>query len=198
MTFDISKVYTAVNADELKVGSKVIVADDFSSLKTRVSCEKDWVFTLKRIWGTSSRDRFEVQTGGRFNLCYLVSEPEEEKCERCINSGKEIDCNKCDIQNEKHYRPFKDCDELVETYNKRAFTPIVAEGMNSSRNKMFRPEIWVKSKAYGVDNLITAFDNDNESIGGSCVFVQDIWVDMQELLDCFTFCDGSPVGKLEE
>lgn len=78
MEFDKSRVYTALNADELKVDSKVIVADDLSSLKTRV-IEKDWVFTLKKIWGTSSKDRFEVLTGGRFNLCYLVSEPEEKE-----------------------------------------------------------------------------------------------------------------------
>ena len=98
---------------------------------------------------------------------------------------------------EKHYRAFKNCDELVETYNRRVFIPIVAEGMNSSRNKMFRPDIWVKNKEYGTDSLITAYSNDIESIGGSCVMVQDIWVDMQELFDNFTFCDGCPCG-LEE
>ena len=60
------------------------------------------------------------------------------------------------------------------------------------------PCIWVKHKRYGTENLITAYDNDNESIGGSCVMIQDIWIDMQELFDNFTFCDGSPVGKLDE
>lgn len=34
MDFDKSKVYTALNADELKLGSKVIVADDLKTLKT--------------------------------------------------------------------------------------------------------------------------------------------------------------------
>lgn len=95
---------------------------------------------------------------------------------------------------EKHYRPFKDCDELVVAYHKRAFTPILAEELNKNLKKMYRPEIWVKSKEYGTDNLITAFDNDNESIGGSCVFIQDNWVDMKELFDNFTFLDGSPCG----
>lgn len=98
---------------------------------------------------------------------------------------------------EKHYRPFKDCDELVEAYHKRAFTPIIAEELNKNLKKMYRPEIWIKSKAYGVDNLITAFDNDKESIGGSCVFLQDTWFDMQELFDNFTFLDGSPCGISE-
>jgi len=33
MEFDKSKVYTTLNADELKIGSKVIVADDLGTLK---------------------------------------------------------------------------------------------------------------------------------------------------------------------
>ena len=57
--------------------------------------------------------------------------------------------------------------------------------------------VWVKHERYGTENLIIAFDNDNESIGGSCVFIQDMWVDMQELFDNFTFLDGSPCGILE-
>ena len=98
------------------------------------------------------------------------------------------------VQAMKTYRPFKSCDELVECYNNKAFTPIVAAGLDTNRNKMFRPNIWIKSKQYGTDNMIIAFDGDNESIGGSCVMVQDIWIDMQELFDNFTFCDGSVCG----
>lgn len=124
-------------------------------------------------------------------------------CGTCPNKDKEnsyylLHKDKFPEPKEKHYRAFKNCDELVETYNKRAFIPIVAEGMNSSRNKMFRPDIWVKHKEYGTDNLITAFDNDNDSIVGSCVFIQDMWCDMAELFEQYTFLDGSPVGKLEE
>ena len=37
MEFDKSRVFTTVNADELKVGSKVIVADNLASLKRRVA-----------------------------------------------------------------------------------------------------------------------------------------------------------------
>lgn len=91
---------------------------------------------------------------------------------------------------EKHYRPFKDCDELIKCYRKRANIPSIGD-------KWFRPEIWIKSKMFGTENLITALDNDKESIGGSCVFIQDIWIDMQELFDNFTFLDNSPCGCLE-
>ena len=94
----------------------------------------------------------------------------------------------------KQYRPFNDCDELIEHYQKKYESAV---GYDIYFPSLYKPSIWVKSKAYGTDNLITAFDNDNESIGGSCVFFQDIWVDMKELFDNFTFLDGSPCG-LEE
>ena len=96
---------------------------------------------------------------------------------------------------EKHYRPFKDCNELVETFIKK-WEAETGSGFIVFP-KLHKPCICVKSRAYRTDNLIIAFDNDNESIGGSCVFLQDIWVDMQELFDCFTFLDGSPCGVLK-
>ena len=95
------------------------------------------------------------------------------------------------VQTMKNYQPFKDCDELKKCYLNRYVKKVGFKPVDCGLDV---PYIWVKSKAYGVDNLITAFDNNNESISGSCVFVQDIWVDMKELLDCFTFLDGSPCG----
>lgn len=83
MNFDISKVYTAVNADELKEGSTVVVANDLSSLKTKVQ-SGSYSVTLLKIWGTSSTNRFEVTTmtdglDNRYCLCYLISPPECKK-----------------------------------------------------------------------------------------------------------------------
>lgn len=98
---------------------------------------------------------------------------------------------------EKHWRPFKDCEELISAWEHKVFDPLTNVKYNDKTGFMCRPEIWVKSKEYGTENLITAFDNDNESIGGSCVYIQDIWVDMQELFDNFTFCDLSPCGCKE-
>lgn len=83
MEFDKSRVYSAINADELKVGSTVVVANDLSSLKTKVEFGS-YSVTLLKIWGTSSINRFEVTSmndglENRYNLCYLVSEPKEKK-----------------------------------------------------------------------------------------------------------------------
>lgn len=78
MDFDKNKVYTALNADELKVGSKVIVANFLESLKSQVEANSypTYVVELSRIMGTSSTNRFGADNK-TFNLAYLVSEPEK-------------------------------------------------------------------------------------------------------------------------
>ena len=81
MEFDIKRVYTAVNADELKVGSKVYVSDILSELKEFVINDKPFITTLKEIQDESHVSRFRVDTfdmclSTQFTLAYLVSEPE--------------------------------------------------------------------------------------------------------------------------
>lgn len=78
MVFDKSRVYTALNADELKVGSKIIVADNITSLKELVACED--VCILQNIATENSTFRFIAEDdGGSYALAYLVEEPEEKK-----------------------------------------------------------------------------------------------------------------------
>lgn len=91
------------------------------------------------------------------------------------------------------YRPFKDCDELIDTWIKKL------ESKTEYRfgNPLQKPYIWVKSIEYGTENCITAFDNNEEHICESCVFIQDMWVDMNELFDHFTFLDNSACGVEE-
>lgn len=82
MEFDKSRVYTALNADELKVGSKVFVAKNLHALRD-MFCENQ-ICTLIGIYSEDYQDRFcakfdsdglEVIT----TLAYLVSPPEEKK-----------------------------------------------------------------------------------------------------------------------
>lgn len=81
MEFDKSKVYTALNADELKVGSKVICAFTVSSLKERV--EKDEGITeLRSICPENLEYRFCVVIDDIISsspFAYLISEPEEKE-----------------------------------------------------------------------------------------------------------------------
>ena len=78
MEFDESRVYTALNADELKVGSKVILSDVLAHLKgyifNNVKAE-----TLMQVKGEECQDRFVGELGDTYSLAYLISEPEEKK-----------------------------------------------------------------------------------------------------------------------
>lgn len=77
MEFDNSKVYTALNADELEIGSKVAVANDLAHLKVFV--HDDFTCILEKVLDEESTCRFVANEGAPYSLAYLVSEPEENK-----------------------------------------------------------------------------------------------------------------------
>jgi hypothetical protein len=77
MEFDKSKVYTSVNADELKVGSKVICADNLYALKFCVE-EEIYMTTIKEVMSEDCMLRFRTKEG-EYALAYLISESEEKK-----------------------------------------------------------------------------------------------------------------------
>ena len=79
MEFDYSKVYTALNADELEIGSKVTVANDLAHLKVFV--RNDFICILEKILDEESTCRFVANEGAPYSLAYLVSEPDEKKLE---------------------------------------------------------------------------------------------------------------------
>lgn len=72
MEFDASRVYTSMNADKLKVGSKVVVADSVMDLKRKVSDDEYEVLTA--ILAEDSTYRFRVDTRTAYCLAYLVKE----------------------------------------------------------------------------------------------------------------------------
>lgn len=76
MEFDKSKVYTALNANELKVGSKVFAANSIDMLKRKVLDGND-VLEVRKILEEDYERRFELNLEGTYPLVYLVSEPEE-------------------------------------------------------------------------------------------------------------------------
>ena len=78
MEFDINRVYTSVNADELKLGSKVCISDNMNGLKNCVKKEID-IGTLKEVLPESNSHRFVTDGGMDWILAYLISEPEEKK-----------------------------------------------------------------------------------------------------------------------
>ena len=79
MEFDKNRVYTALNADEVKVGSKVICGDNITLLKKRIKAGDAHIHELTAILEENLATRFRVKGFGDYALCYLVSEPEEKK-----------------------------------------------------------------------------------------------------------------------
>ena len=79
MEFDKSRVYTSLNVDELKPGSKVICAFTISGLKERVE-EGEQITEVYEILPEAVEYRIKVYYGDTFfcySLAYLVAEPEE-------------------------------------------------------------------------------------------------------------------------
>ena len=91
MEFDKDKVFTALNADELKIGSKVIVAYSIGTLKERVveypKGGDTYVTVIKNIEIEKCENRFETSVSINdsiakcYPLAYLISEPDNSvKC----------------------------------------------------------------------------------------------------------------------
>lgn len=74
MAFDKSKVYTAVNADELAVGSVCIFADTYGDLQESVRTNISGV-PLIFIKDKFSMHRFVDKTNVSWHFAYLISEP---------------------------------------------------------------------------------------------------------------------------
>lgn len=77
MEFDKRRVYTALNADELKPGSRIFAADCLSTLKRYVEND-DGIVTLEMVNDEMHLSRF-FDGESSWCLAYLVSEPEEKK-----------------------------------------------------------------------------------------------------------------------
>lgn len=93
MTFDKDKVYTALNADELEPGDRVIVADELANLKGEVEnfCCSD---ELIKILPENNKDRFVIEGyESSFALAYLI---EKNPYAHWIkNDNNTYSCSKC-------------------------------------------------------------------------------------------------------
>ena len=90
MEFDKSRVYTAVNADELKVGSECFFADTIFHLRKEVT-DGFISSTLERIESDDFTARFVDDGGYRYIYAYLIEPPGKPK-----------------------YRPFESVDKAME------------------------------------------------------------------------------------
>lgn len=82
MEFDLSKVYTVFNADEVKVGSKGYVADFKEDFINRIRSEdEEYYLSIKKIKAIDDYS-FETYNGSLYRYFYLVEEPKKRPCTR--------------------------------------------------------------------------------------------------------------------
>ena len=95
MEFDKSKVYTSLNADELKIGSKVYVSDNMYYLKKCVEDNFESCI-LARVMSEKEPKRFCIdKSNEKWQLVYLIEPPAEPK-----------------------YKPFESIDKAMEAIKK--------------------------------------------------------------------------------
>ena len=91
MEFDKSRVYTAVNADELPIGSKCVFADTIQGLK-----ERKYIDTLIGIADERRVCRFASEHGSdwKYALAYLIEPPADPKYKPFESVEKAMDAIK--------------------------------------------------------------------------------------------------------
>lgn len=157
MEFDKSRIYTVVNADEIKPGSAGYFADNIYSLQHAVQQnDKECFGKVDYIKGIITGFRFVADNGTCFSLFYLAEEQEEKKL-----------------------RPFKNTDDMMTEFCRRSVKLPFAT--------IDPPVIYFKNKESGRSYIMSAFDYHSVKIRHKAY-------DMVNLLNNFTFTDGSPCG----
>jgi hypothetical protein len=215
MFFDKSKVYTALNADELSKGDIVYVADTLKRLKGFIDSDSDNNFyVIEDISSESNESRIEViGMDGKilyFNLAYLICPSYNAEAYKAWHEGKKIemeyaepDENETSVwklfeneepnwyeanyrpAQEEKYRPFATLDELIAEFKKRFQIKTPSYAF---------PLIWVKpsSKDNNERYLITGYIDNEED--GQLLLIGDRYYGLCVLFAGFQFLDGSPCG----
>lgn len=223
MEFDKSRCYSAINADELHNGDKVIGANTISKLRERVEqFEENDVVEIGYIAPDTEARRFNED----YLLAYLVKR--KENCTNCGNRGnsycprvtrdksdddelsrtvcgnyirlseqKRTDYNHCEAAR-------KACD-LAMTKAEPHYRPFkdtdelikvwCDKGGKWQKRELTMPHIWLlRNKSNKGSVLITGFTT---LLGASAVEISGELHTMEYLRENYTFLDGSPCGVEE-
>lgn len=146
MKFDKSNIFTAVNADELKKGDKVIVGDTLAMVRANVEIDAE-PKEISEIRPDYNPYRFAVKDNiVCAALAYLVERAEEPK---------------------SRYRPFIATFELIRTW--------LNKGGRWQNREFTRPVIWLRFKDNDVINLIHGFHSDYIEIQNRTMSMKDVF-----------------------
>lgn len=76
MEFDKSRIYTAVNAEELPIGSRCVFADTIEELKSRLLNVERYIDTLDHVCNEDEAKRFQSDDT-TYLLAYLIEPPKK-------------------------------------------------------------------------------------------------------------------------
>lgn len=128
MELDKSRIYTVVNADEVKIGSAGYFADNIYSLQQAVQHnDKECFGKVECIKDIDTGFRFVADNGTCFSLFYFIKEQEEKKL-----------------------RPFKNTDDMMTEFCRRSGKLYPAT--------IDPPVIYFKNKESGRSYIVSAFD----------------------------------------
>lgn len=166
MDFDRSKVFTALSAEELNVGTRVLVADNMDVLKQKVKAydkeddrhEATEPATVTEILPECYTNRFKVKYDDidreyKYSLAYVLPSMD---------------------------RPFNDLSELITFWDRYL--------QKEKRPPFTLPFIWVVSDR-GTHLLITGFRKEDNTVE-----IGKEWHSLQYMFDNFKFEDGRPFG----
>lgn len=145
MEFDKSRIYTVVNADEIKLGSEGYFADNLYSLQQAVQHDdKEHFGKVDDIKDIGTGFRFVADNGLCFSLFYFIKEQEENK-----------------------FRPFKNTDDMITEFCRRSGNLLLAN--------INIPVIYFKNKKSGRSYIMSAFDCHLVKIGHEACNMVDLF-----------------------
>lgn len=168
MEFDKSKVYTVLNANKVKIGSRGYFAENLKSLRDAVN-EENIHGEISEIKDESFAGRFRVKGDGCcYSLFYLIEEPKKKVEFRAYNDMNEmVDhfCRHFNLIPQEHCLPRIWINGKPESNCKDEIVQVVG----------FYKDLVTIGRAYGVNEFT-----------------------LYELFDHFTYLDGSPCGIKED
>lgn len=129
MKFDKSRIYTVVNADEIKLGSEGYFADNIYCLQQAVQHDdKEYFGKVVDIKDIGTGFRFVTDNGLCFSLFYFI-----------------------EVQEENKFCPFKNTDDMITEFCRRS-------GKLLQFSTIDPPVIYFKNKISGRSYIMSAFD----------------------------------------
>lgn len=168
MIFKESKVFTALNTDELKVGNKVVIAKNIEAQKNLVNMNS----TPTEVCLEEYQNRFHgeyVHKSGNGNdtvtgpFYYFYSESEES-------------------------RPFKNIDELIKAW--KLINPV-------QQPLYTKPLIWIKNRFTQEEELIATYDYANSFHSDDRVETSTRVLTMEDLYREYKFLNGDICGVIK-